>query len=103
MTENMKKFAEFVSANEDAKKELHEAVSGISKDAKQALFEATAKFAEKYGLKLTEDDFKAETEEISQDELEAVAAGINVDCPSNQESDPMLVASCYVVLGGACW
>ena len=93
MTDNMKKFAEFISANEDAKKELHEAVSGISKDAKQALFEATAKFAEKYGLTLTEDDFKAETEEISENELKAVAGG------GKFEADAM----CYMSFGAACW
>ena len=93
MTDNMKKFAEFISANEDAKKELHEAVSGISKDAKQALFEATAKFAEKYGLTLTEDDFKAETEEISENELKAVAGG------GKFEVDAM----CYMSFGAACW
>lgn len=44
MTDNMKKFAEFISANEDAKKELHEAVAGINKDYKQALSDALKKY-----------------------------------------------------------
>lgn len=92
MTDNMKKFAEFVSANEEAKKELHEAVAGIREGHKQALFDATVKFADKYGLKLTEDDFKAEKEEISEDELKAVVAG----------EDPLL-ALCFTVFGCACW
>ena len=71
MTENMKKYLELLSKDEEAQKKLNEQKS-------TAIEEATKKIiadAAERGITLTEEDFAedAETGELSEDELEAVA------------------------------
>ena len=70
MTENLKKFLEKVS--EDA---ALAAKVGAEKDPA-----ALIALAKEMGFELTEDDFKRPVEEVSDDELDAVAGGSNVSC-----------------------
>ena len=66
MTDNAKKFLEFISKDETLKKELMSA-KGID----EAL-----NFAKAHGYKLTAEDFEsAKMDELSEDEMEAVAGG----------------------------
>ncbi|MBQ7594030.1 MAG: Nif11 family protein [Synergistaceae bacterium] len=74
MTENVKKFLEFVSQNEAAKKELEAGRVNLKGD-ENASIEAFIKFADKYGFTLTYEDLKPEEGELSEDELKAVAGG----------------------------
>ena len=73
MTENMKKFLEAVSKDEALKSELE----ALVKDGKAKDEKAFIEFAAKKGFTLTEDDFKQEEGELSEDELQAIAGG---DC-----------------------
>ncbi|MBQ9629875.1 MAG: hypothetical protein IJR43_11545 [Synergistaceae bacterium] len=75
MTDNMKKFGELLSKDEGAKKELEAAVSGLSKDYRNAFADAAIKVAAKHGITLTEDDFRKDTKQLSEDEIQAVAGG----------------------------
>ena len=76
MTENLMKFMELVSKDENVKKELEAATSGISKDDKKALADEVVKFAAKHGFTLTAEDFEeSKAEEMSEDEMKAVAGG----------------------------
>ena len=72
MTENMKKFAEFISAQD---KETLENVSKLGKDELIA-------FAAEKGFPLTEVDFEQpeEDEALSLDELDAAAGGKTCAC-----------------------
>lgn len=70
MNENLKKFLEKVSED----KALAEKVSAEKDPA--ALFA----LAKEMGFELTEDDLKKPVEEISDDELDAVAGGGDVSC-----------------------
>ena len=72
MTENMKKFAEFISAQD---KETLENVSKLGKDELIA-------FAAEKGFTLTEADFEQpeEDEALSLDELDAAAGGKTCAC-----------------------
>ena len=71
MTENVKKFLEFVSKNEALKNEL--------KDAKDP--QAMLKIAESHGFKLSAEDFKSSgMEELSEDEMKAVSGGSFCGC-----------------------
>ena len=81
MTENVKKFLEFVSHNEAAKKELEAGRINLNGD-ENARREAFIKFADKYGFSLTAEELKPEEGELSEDELEAVAGGKECDCDS---------------------
>ena len=69
MTENMKKFLELISSNEELVAKLNNA----SKDEVIAL-------AKEQGVTLTEADFEAQSAEISDDELDAVAGGKKCTC-----------------------
>lgn len=69
MTENLKKLLETVSANE----ELNKKASAASKEELLAM-------AKELGIELTEDDLKPESEELSDDELDAVAGGKSCMC-----------------------
>ena len=71
MTENMTKFLEAVSKDEALKSELEAFMKDGNVKDEQALIE----FAVKKGFTLTEDDFKQEESELSEDELQAVAGG----------------------------
>ena len=65
-------FMEFVSKNENARKEL----DALGSEMLQTNTDALVKFAAKYGFTLTADDLKpTKKEELSEDELEAVAGG----------------------------
>ena len=75
MGDKTMKFMEFVSKNEDARKELEAACAGISKEDKKAFTEAAVKVAAKHGFTLTSEDFKASEGELSEDEMQAVAGG----------------------------
>ena len=72
MTENMKKFLEIVSAD----RELSDRLNGSTQDG-------IIVAAKALGIELTEADFE-QTNELSDDELDAVAGGGN----------------CYCVIGG---
>ena len=69
MTENMKKFLELVSKNE----ELCAKVGEADKEALIAM-------AKELGVALTDEDFEKPTEELSDDELDTVAGGGDVSC-----------------------
>lgn len=70
MTENMKKFLELASGDADLTAQL----KGMSKDAIIAV-------AQQRGMTLTEADFVADkSAELSEDELDAVAAGGKCAC-----------------------
>lgn len=69
MTENLKKFLETVSAQE----ELGKKSSAASKEELMAM-------AKELGLELTEADFKQKSAELSDDELEAVSGGSSCSC-----------------------
>lgn len=74
MTENMKKFLEAVSKNE----ELTKKINTMTKEDLLAL-------AKELGVELTETDFEKPDGELSDDELDAVAGG----------------ALCYCLLAGS--
>ena len=69
MTENMKKFLEAVSKDEA----LCEKVSAADKDELIAI-------AKELGIALVDADFEKPAEELSDDELDAVAGGGDVSC-----------------------
>ena len=74
MTDNAKKFLEFVSKNDALKNEM--------KDAKGA--EAILKLARANGFELKAEDFApSEMEELSEDEMKAVAGGSLCTCGSS--------------------
>ena len=75
MTDNMKKFGELISTDENVKKELEAAVSGLSKDDKKGFINAAIKVAAKHGSTLTAGDFEPASMKLSDDELDAVAGG----------------------------
>ena len=71
MNENLKKFLEEASKNEELKTKL-EALTD-----KETAGERAVEIAKEYGFSLTAEDFKsAEGEELSVDELEQVAGGM---------------------------
>lgn len=69
MSENFKKFLEAVSQDE----ELSKKIGTMGKDELLAL-------AEKMGLLLTAADLERPTEELDDDDLDAVAGGCDVSC-----------------------
>ena len=69
MTENMKKFLEKVSENE----ELIEKVNAAGK-------ETLINMAKELGIELTDADFEKPSVELSDDELDAVAGGRDISC-----------------------
>lgn len=71
----IKKFAELVSKDENVRKELEAALAGVAKDDKEAFAAAVQKVAAAHGFTLTANDCAGEMEELSDDELEAVAGG----------------------------
>ena len=75
MMDNLKKFAELLSADESLKKDFEAAVSGISKSDIEAYTDAAVKVAAKHGITLTDKDFDIEMKELSMDEMSAVAGG----------------------------
>ena len=69
MTENMKKFLEAVSKNE----ELTKKINTMTKEDLLAL-------AKELGIELTEADFAESADELNEDELDAVAGGAACGC-----------------------
>ena len=82
MTDNMKKFAELLSADESVKKEFEAALSGVSKDDRKGFINASIKVAARHGITLTDKDFEIETKELSEDEMTAVAGGMHCEAYS---------------------
>jgi predicted ribosomally synthesized peptide with nif11-like leader len=91
MTENMKAFLEKVSADE-ALAEKAKALSGIQ-DEKEAIA-ATIQLAEEAGCILTEADFVRPSGELSDDELDGVAGGVDV-CVFYGEGDSSISCLFY--------
>ena len=99
MTENMKKYLELISGDEEAMKNLNEQEPSSIQEAKERII---ADAAEK-GITLTEEDF-AETGELSEDELEAVAGGKECVCVIGGGGTATLEIyedTCACVLAGA--
>ena len=69
------KFVEFVSANEDVRKELEALKPELEGKSEQERHEAFVKFAAKHGFTLTAEDFEADMQELSKEELKAIAGG----------------------------
>ena len=69
---SMVEFGEFVSKNEDARKALEALAADFKSLDKRERALEIVKFAEKYGFSVAE---VPEMEELSEDELEAVAGG----------------------------
>ena len=99
MTENMKKYLELISGDEEAMKNLNEQEPSSIQEAKERII---ADAAEK-GITLTEEDF-AETGELSEDELEAVAGGKECVCViggGGTATSSVYEDTCACVIGGA--
>ncbi|MBR1437657.1 MAG: Nif11-like leader peptide family natural product precursor [Synergistaceae bacterium] len=91
MKEKAKKFLRAVSADEALKEELNEA-----KD-----IESMLKIAKVHGYDLTAEDFKnADMEEISEDEMKAVAGGSFCGCGSTGGGSAHNL-DCYCPAGGS--
>ena len=76
MSDNMKKFLELVSKDENLKKKLEKLDNTVYEQASQA----GIALAKEFGIELTEADFvrKESDGELSDDELDAVSGGWNV-------------------------
>ncbi|MBE5781791.1 MAG: Nif11-like leader peptide family natural product precursor [Clostridiales bacterium] len=90
MTENLKKFLEAISKND----ELAAKVSNMTKDELIAL-------AEELGIDLAEDDF-AQKSELDDDELDVVAGGGVCACPfvGGGVGNTNAEKSCFCTAGG---
>ena len=85
MTENMKKLLELASEDKKFAKEIREADK-----------EALIRLAKAHEIELSEEDFEKSQNELSDDELDAVAGGgINCVCVSCGGGD-----GCACVIGG---
>lgn len=91
MTDNMKKFLELISSNE----ELTAKVSGTS-------HEETIAIAKEVGIELTDADFEAQSCEIGDDELDAVSGGDKCYCAMGGGGTASAgQQTCACVMGGA--
>ena len=86
------KFVEFVSANEDVRKELEALKPELEGKSEQERIDAFVKFAAKHGFTLTAEDFAADMQELSKEELKAVAGGD--DCGEAYIAGYRTVAKC---------
>ena len=79
MSENMKKFLELVSKDENLKKKMME----LNDMEPEKAVQASIAFAKEHGIELNEDDFAQEASvgELSDEELDAVAGGGGCGCP----------------------
>ena len=93
MTDNLKKFLEEISNNDD----LKEKVSNATKDT-------IISIAKEKGIELTEEDFAIPAnQELSDDELDAVAGGESCICAFAGASDGDGLSSfCFILGGGGC-
>ena len=71
MTENMKKFLDFVSRNPD----VLEKAKALQAEGEEAVKAVTMTFAKEHGFTLTEADFAPPEGELSEQELQAIAGG----------------------------
>ncbi|MBQ3394944.1 MAG: Nif11-like leader peptide family RiPP precursor [Synergistaceae bacterium] len=90
---NHVKLVEFVSTNEDARKELEALRPELEGKSEQERIDAFVKFAAKHGFTLTAEDFAANMQELSKEELKAVAGG-DSDCGEAYVKGYMTVAKC---------
>ena len=102
MTENMKKYLELISGDEEAMKKLNEQESSSIQEAKERII---ADAAER-GVTLIEEDFNeaAEVSELSEDELEAVTGGDSCVCVlggRGTATDAKAEKTCACVIFGA--
>ena len=100
MSENMKKFLELVSKDENLKKKLEELDDTVYEQASQA----GIALAKEFGIELSEADFgrKKSDGELSDDELDAVAGGARLaksDEPDSIWNDDCICA-CVTSGGG---
>ena len=100
MTENMKKYLELISNDEEAQKKLNKQAAESIQEAKEKIIaDAAVK-----GITLTEEDFAdtADTDELSEDELDAVAGGKKCYCAvgGGGESSYETQNVCGCVVGG---
>ena len=91
MTENMKKFLEAVSKNE----ELAKKINTMTKEDLLAL-------AKELGVELTETDFEKPADELNDDELDVVAGGSVCACPfvGGGVGNTNAEKSCFCTAGG---
>lgn len=87
MTENMKKFLEFVAQNPD----VLEKAKALQAEGEEAVKATAIAFAQEHGYVLTEADFEAPEGELSERELQDVAGG------GGKGPD---TGGCYCLLGG---
>ena len=71
MTENMKKFLDFVSRNPD----VLEKAKALQAEGEEAVKTVAMTFAKEHGFTLTEADFAPPEGELSEKELQAIAGG----------------------------
>ncbi|MCC8059396.1 MAG: Nif11-like leader peptide family natural product precursor [Clostridiales bacterium] len=72
MKEEMKKFMEAAESNEELKAKIAE----IENQSAEDIVKQMISLAAEYGCTLTEEDFKANDGELSEEELEGVSGGI---------------------------
>ena len=73
MTENLKKFLEYVDANAELKEKAKE----LKAENPEEAIKIAVAFAKENGFELTEADFEATEGELSENELSDVAGGLN--------------------------
>ena len=101
MTENMKKYLELISQDDEARKKLNEQEPSSIQEAKERIIADAAE----NGITLTEEDFDetAETDALSEDELEAVAGGKECYCAvggGGTSTSSLYEDTCACVLAG---
>lgn len=102
MTDNMKKWLELVSAN----KELQEKLTELSKKDLEQQKKGLFALAKENGITLTDEDLeRPQSEELSDDELDAVAGGGGCGCPfggGGKGEDPKThwEYGCGCIIGG---
>ena len=96
MSENLKKFLEAVSKDENLREK---AKAFVKNEDKEQAIAAAINLAKQLGIELAEADFEAPKEEISEEELAVVSGGklFERSCPeAGQEADGW----CFCVLPG---
>lgn len=85
MTENMKKLLELASEDKEFAKEIQAANT-----------ETLSQLAKAHGIELTEEDFENAPNEVSDDELDAVAGGSYCICALTGGDTGFSKQGCYV-------
>lgn len=91
MTENMKKFLELVSKNDELSKKMNDATK-----------EDVLALAKELGIELTEADFEQQSAELSDDELDTVVGGGHCVCVGSGggTADSVGERPCACITGG---